>query len=696
MLEPSVPIIEVEQKFQEPVRVLERSAGLSTEDKKKRCRTTCYVGESILNWPLPLRWCNIMLEPLRQVICTHAYDISYDRYKHIDAIIRDNPAFHLGFDRYNLDASQRQRKSDEVFIAVERLGETEGLTRDEKRFVYSRLNQFCDGGIALDVMINSLKSFASQAQAEYWTPLIESYQVQFGFAQTELGHGTEMHKLETTAYYDPLNSEFVLNSPTLSSFKWWIGCSEYTTHLMTLAQVTIQGKQEGLFLFIVQIRDTRTFELLPGVISGTIGPRAGQELQSYWYFAFTNLRVPASSLLQRFVRLSPKGELELLHANAKQLVGSALLYLRTLLASWSWRPAALALTIAVRYSDFRVQFSTLDNSTQERKVLDYQLQQLKLIPPIAHCVAQLFAGKHLFALFYQYDQAASRGDFSLLTEMTALSAICKASYTWTTLSNLEVCRRACGGHGFSAYSGIPQLFLNYMPTVTFEGDNTLLSTLPSRYLLTALGSLKAGKQVVGDCRFLIDEQPLSKDFLSEAFGTQVFGRITAVLTALLQTKTQKLVKSGMKPSVVADSFTQQDAVLIGKAYNRYFTHKSFVATILSVTDAQTRRVLTLLRQVYVVTEVLEFGSFCIKGGLFTAADITTLRSLIPVLFKELRPSLHLIVNSFDFSDTFLCSALGRKEGKVYETLLGLARDNPVNLVQPHPAVLKYVKPLARL
>jgi hypothetical protein len=36
MLEPSVPISEVEQKFQEPVRVLERFAGLSTEDKKKR------------------------------------------------------------------------------------------------------------------------------------------------------------------------------------------------------------------------------------------------------------------------------------------------------------------------------------------------------------------------------------------------------------------------------------------------------------------------------------------------------------------------------------------------------------------------------------------------------------------------------------------------------------------------------------
>lgn len=43
------------------------------------------------------------------------------------------------------------------------------------------------------------------------------------FLQTELGHGTFIRGLETTATYDPQNEEFVLQSPTLTSYKWWAG-----------------------------------------------------------------------------------------------------------------------------------------------------------------------------------------------------------------------------------------------------------------------------------------------------------------------------------------------------------------------------------------------------------------------------------------------------------------------------------------
>lgn len=43
------------------------------------------------------------------------------------------------------------------------------------------------------------------------------------YAQTELGHGTFIRGLETTCTYDPNTEEFVLNSPTLTSYKWWPG-----------------------------------------------------------------------------------------------------------------------------------------------------------------------------------------------------------------------------------------------------------------------------------------------------------------------------------------------------------------------------------------------------------------------------------------------------------------------------------------
>ena len=43
------------------------------------------------------------------------------------------------------------------------------------------------------------------------------------FAMTERGHGSDVQNLETTATYDPETQEFVINSPTASSEKWYIG-----------------------------------------------------------------------------------------------------------------------------------------------------------------------------------------------------------------------------------------------------------------------------------------------------------------------------------------------------------------------------------------------------------------------------------------------------------------------------------------
>lgn len=42
-----------------------------------------------------------------------------------------------------------------------------------------------------------------------------------------LSLGTHLRGLETTATYDPATQEFVLNSPTVSSIKWWPGGREY-------------------------------------------------------------------------------------------------------------------------------------------------------------------------------------------------------------------------------------------------------------------------------------------------------------------------------------------------------------------------------------------------------------------------------------------------------------------------------------
>ena len=47
--------------------------------------------------------------------------------------------------------------------------------------------------------------------------------VLFWHSMTELGHGSNVMGIETTAVYDEAAGEFVINTPTDTASKFWIG-----------------------------------------------------------------------------------------------------------------------------------------------------------------------------------------------------------------------------------------------------------------------------------------------------------------------------------------------------------------------------------------------------------------------------------------------------------------------------------------
>lgn len=51
------------------------------------------------------------------------------------------------------------------------------------------------------------------------------------FAMTELGHGSNVAGLETTSTFDSASDQFIINTPTITGTKWWIGGAAHTaTH----------------------------------------------------------------------------------------------------------------------------------------------------------------------------------------------------------------------------------------------------------------------------------------------------------------------------------------------------------------------------------------------------------------------------------------------------------------------------------
>jgi acyl-CoA oxidase len=50
----------------------------------------------------------------------------------------------------------------------------------------------------------------------------------------------------------------------------------------------------------------------------------------------------------------------------------------------------------------------------------------------------------------------------------------KAVITTRTSCGIEICRLACGGHGYSLASGLPQLYCSVVALATAEGEATVL------------------------------------------------------------------------------------------------------------------------------------------------------------------------------------------------------------------------------
>ena len=102
----------------------------------------------------------------------------------------------------------------------------------------------------------------------------------------------------------------------------------------------------------------------------------------------------------------------------------------------------------------------------------YQESQKKLTADLVK-VSSAAGGPGATALFPATD---------LLADLHATSCGLKALASTTAAEGLEVCRRACGGHGYSSFSGIGSLYADYLPTMTWEGDNYMLTQQVARYV----------------------------------------------------------------------------------------------------------------------------------------------------------------------------------------------------------------------
>ena len=126
---------------------------------------------------------------------------------------------------------------------------------------------------------------------------------------------------------------------------------------------------------------------------------------------------------------------------------------------------ASCITIATRYSFFRKQFK--NSVGQEISIMDYQLQQEKILDRVAEYYAISTASNKVSEIAHMNAKLVQeQEDFSLMAETHACLSLSKPYFSELIYDGMEICRRACGGHGFSHYSGFPSLINEYAAHIT--------------------------------------------------------------------------------------------------------------------------------------------------------------------------------------------------------------------------------------
>ena len=132
---------------------------------------------------------------------------------------------------------------------------------------------------------------------------------------------------------------------------------------------------------MVQIRDLKTYDPLPGVELGDIGPKFGYHAKDNGYMILKNVRIPRTDMFRRFSEVDEEGNF-LIKGDLRTLY-SVILFIRVTIAVLGPKSLAQGLVIATRYAAVRRQFKTEDGTKLERRLIDYQTHQFKIIPLIA-------------------------------------------------------------------------------------------------------------------------------------------------------------------------------------------------------------------------------------------------------------------------------------------------------------------------
>jgi acyl-CoA oxidase len=219
---------------------------------------------------------------------------------------------------------------------------------DDMRLMREAIDEDYPMSLHFAMFLPTLMGQCDPEQRRRWVPLAADMRIIGTYAQTELGHGSYVGGLETTATYDPATEQFELHSPTPTSTKWWPGgLGKTSTHAVVMARLITRGRDHGPHTFLVQLRSTEDHRSLPGITLFDIGPKMGYATIDNGALRFDHVRIPRDQMLMKNARVERDGTY-VPPRHAKLSYGT-MIFVRAWIVAGSARALSRAATIAVRY-----------------------------------------------------------------------------------------------------------------------------------------------------------------------------------------------------------------------------------------------------------------------------------------------------------------------------------------------------------
>ncbi|BBY30695.1 acyl-CoA dehydrogenase [Mycolicibacterium sediminis] len=533
----------------------------------------------------------------------------------------------------------------------------------------SDLSLMVKAGVQWGLFGGAIENLGTERHHEAYVKKLIDLEVLGCFAMTETGHGSDVQALETTATYDPETGEFVIDSPTPSSRKDYIGGAAETARVAAVfAQLITQGEGHGVHCFVVPIRDDEGNDL-PGVTTSDCHYKGGLPGVDNGRIQFDQVRIPRDNLLNKYADVAADGTYSSPIENPGRrfftMLGT-LIRGRVTVGGSAGAAARVALDIATRYALERRQFEA-PGAEEEVLIMDYLVHQRRLFPLIAKSYALQFAQNELVAKCHEL-QTSDDPDAEEQRELESRAAGLKAANTWHATKAIQEAREACGGAGYLAENRLIALKSDTDVFTTFEGDNHVLTQLVAKELLTAYADDVKSMSPVEWVRFAANfagERVMKRTAAQTIMQTIVdtredneeegslFNRGTQVKMfedreQYMLASVARRLQSKSKEMSPFDAFNSvQDHVLhTAEVHIDRIILEAFVAGIATCEDDKARHVLELVCDLYALTVIEADKAWFVEHRFLSTERAKAVTRGINDRCRKLRPHAQLLVEGF--------------------------------------------------